>query len=448
MLKKLVFLVLATSTGSAFSQDDLTDCLMIDKDIDAQKCLVQKGKPFSRIGNDGDGGRFVVDSPSAIVGDYSQYLKKMSDINSPLFRKALENDGKRAKIKIGKVSASGDYTVSVAAQDSGEPISSGAVVLSNLGPDISGRDIVSWYNRSRLGGGFALTSSFSHGFSDIRPQSKGGRYETAYLSLENASPIGLSTLSYIYSENKAGGEAKLFELGGKTHKVDMTLKNYIGNNWSVESGAEYTKRFQDIGVFNIMENQSYSSIKTEVERKWDDIYLSLGVKKGVTGSRDYNFSPLMGTFNPHFSSATLKAGGNWLALSGAGGQILSIKTSATGFVGTKDMPSGERLGVGGAGAGSSHESGVYSGYKGYTYQFGLVNKVAQSLIPGVLALEAGVNGGHVKTATGQDIGIDSFEVGAILQVKDWNIRVAHSESISTKNIDGDKRITAQLTWLY
>ena len=438
-------LLFISTSALASTPNHQHHCLSHNAIAEAQACLFKSGLPFSRAYINEQGLMSLVEKPSSIEGDFSSYVKNMEDLNSPLLVKALESEGKKLQVKVGAIDKkTGKFAVKLVATDAGDANNTGAVILSNMGPDISGRDILSWFNRSKLGDGYTLTTSLSHGFSDLRTMSKGGKYETAYLAIEKVTPFGELKADYTYAKNLSGGEARLYELGGLTNRASLSAKHWLGRYITFKHGFEFTDRSQDFGTFNISENQDYLSYTPSLSHTGQYYSVTLSAKKGLSGSRDYDLVPLMGTFNLHYWSSTLDISSSGpFALQG-----LSYSAKVKGFTGDKEMPSSERLGLGGQDAGSSHESGLYSGYQGYQYMAGLNHVHMNDILGAPVELFANLNGSHITTATNDVLELTSAEIGSSIHFQDWAIQASYSSSIKTQNLDDDQRISAKIIWRY
>jgi hypothetical protein len=424
--------------------DQKSTCLSMADIAKAEQCLHASGQNLSKISADQDGHRSVVNQPASISGDYAEYLKgDIDNLNSPLLQRALQNDGKGLKVKVGAVDPKTQaYDVTLTAKSFDKNNYQGAVLLSNLGPDFSGRDIASWYNRERLGGGFVLTSSLTHGFPNIRNESKSGKYESAYFDLEKTTAYGLFEAQYLYSDNKTGGASKIYDLGGATNRYSLAFTHWLNNSLSLRHQLSYTDRNQDFGAYSISEHQHYTTYSPTLGYQNGNFNTELRLTQGLGGDRDYDLIPLMGTFNPHFWSS--QADGGYKADAGAG---VILNTHVSLFKGSVDMPSSERFGLGGRGAGSSHESGLYSGYKGYSYEFEL-NRALANLDGVIVAGEIGLNGSGVTTATNEDLAIDAFKTGLNFGFQTVSLETFWSKSLNTRNLDDDSRFSAEMIWRY
>ncbi len=214
------------------------------------------------------------------------------------------------------------------------------------------------------------------------------------------------------------------------------------SGWRYTPKIEHTRRKQDMGVFDLYTEQQYSSGIFDVGYESSAIGLQVRAKKGVSGDQDMNLLPLLGAFNPHYWSLDINTSGQAQLAEGT-----SVKARLEGFKGSIDMPSSERIGLGGVGAGSSHESGLYSGYKGTQHelviQHSLYRDGAMSL-----AARAGINGADIRTAIDQSIRLQSAEIGLDLAYGNWSLNTTYSKSVMTHGLEADQRVNAQLVWRY
>jgi hemolysin activation/secretion protein len=435
---------LSTAAFATEKLDPKSSCLALPDINKAEQCLHAAGNTFAKISADQQGVRSVVDQPASIRGEYAEYLHgDINNLQSPLLLKALQNDGKGLKVKVGAVDpVTHTYDVSLTTKPFDDKPYQGAVLVSNLGPDFSGREIASWYNRERLGNGFVLTSSLTKGFANIRSESSGGKYESAYFGLERATVYGLLEAQYLHSENETGGISKIYDLGGTTNRYSVAFTHWLSNDFSLRHQLSYTDRDQDFGAYGISETQHYTTYRPTLSYQHGNFNSSLILTKGLGGERDYDLIPLMGTFNPYFWSSQLD--GSYRTDIGAG---LVLNTRGSLFKGSQDMPSSERFGLGGRGAGSSHESGLFAGYKGYSYEFEL-NRVLANLNGLVIAGETGLNGSGVTSSTGEDLAVDAFKAGLNFGYQTVSLETFWSKSLATRNLDDDSRFSAEVIWRY
>lgn len=419
------------------------DCLSLASARDAQACI-NRTEPFSRLALDSEGNLVVARSISAINGEFSHFAGNDPDqLRSPLLAKALANERKRLLINVGEVDPIDlSYDISMSTIPDESKSYQGALMASTYGPDVSGRDIATWYHRQILGGGYVATISATYGFSELRKTSKDGEYDSIFLDLEKAFAFGLVNASYSQTHNQAGGESLIYVLGGETQRYSASLTNWITPKWRVMQKIEHTEREQKMGVFDLHAEQRYSSGVAEIAFEDASTRLSAKLKKGVDGNESFNYIPLMGSFTPYYWSIDLE-GKSEMKLT----ERLKIYGRLNGFKGSLEMPSSERIGLGGIGAGSSHESGLYTGYKGTQYEASARYTISQAGNHRILG-RAGLNGAEIYTVTKDRLLLESGEIGAELHTGNWSIIMTLSKSIKTANLDSDQRLNAQMVWRY
>lgn len=457
MKKALIPVLLVPLAGNALAA--ATDgCLDLDTAMEMQRCA-QGHNPTARVVMH-QGRPVILDKITSIDGDYLEYAgnpasqmnamivdqvnETFAQMNSVLLEKELENRGQVLRGKITKVDIEDQsYGLTFSGEDDGSDPYRGALMLSSFGPDVSGRDILTWHHKQRLGEGYVATFAATHGFSDLRTESKGGSYESFFADLEKSTPFGLANISYSYTDNEAGGDSLIYVLGGKTHRYSASLTNWVGRTgWRYAPKIEHTRRKQEMGVFDLYTKQQYTSSIIDVGYDSSAIGFQVKAKKGVSGDQDINLIPLLGSFNPYYWSMDINASGQ-LSL----GEKTSLKARLEGFKGSIDMPSSERIGLGGVGAGSSHESGLYSGYKGFQHEvviYQLLHREGRTS----LTARAGINGSEVKTALDEGIRLQSAEIGLDLGFGSWALNTSYSKSIMTHGLDADQRVNAQVVWRY
>lgn len=151
----------------------------------------------------------------------------------------------------------------------------------------------------------------------------------------------------------------------------------------------------------------------------------------------------MGEFNPNFNAIQLG-----YATSG----IFPVKSlgyglSASVFSGSKDMPSSERMSLGGPGRGSSHNNGVVSGHKGY---FGEARLYGMNNISPITDLSLrpylSVNGGATTDVIGNDLELYSAEAGLLAKWNQVSGSVSYADTLYSKDIDKDRRLNMNVNY--
>jgi hypothetical protein len=111
------------------------------------------------------------------------------------------------------------------------------------------------------------------------------------------------------------------------------------------------------------------------------------------------------------------------------------------------MPSAERLSIGGAGRGSSHNNGIVTGYKGY---FGEARLYGMRTVLSDYGLKpyVSINGANTTDALGTDYEVIATEVGLLGKWKDLSTTVSYSNSIKEKNVDHDSRLNMDVNYAF
>lgn len=445
--KTLVLTVAALTFHSYATSSELSEkarCLALSNVAAAESCLRTHDSYTGRVGKGDKGENVLLNKPSRIQGDYAEYFgDDLSAIYSPLLIKALENKGEKLVVKVGAPDEkTGEYTIYLSATDDKSNANKGAILASNSGSESTGKHIVSWYNRSKVGDGYVFVSSLTHGLADLEAISRGGKYEAAFFELEKASPYGLLSAQYLYSLNEPGGDSRLYELAGETNRASVSITNWLNPSFKLKNQLSYTHRSQDFGAFNLSNEQQFLIYKPSVSYSNEHSFASLTLSKGISGSQDYNLIPLLGTFNPHFWSGQID-----LSTSAKLPQDIALNASGSLFKGSIDMPSSERFRLGGNGAGSSHENGIHSGYKGYSYEL-VANKYLGKFYGFNVQSNIGLNGAHITNSTNHELSVDSLKVGLDLNYNKFTTKASFSKSVSTKLIEDDTRFGFDFFWHY
>ncbi len=448
MNKKSIILATALlSTHSYAMSSDLSErarCLSLSSVSSAESCLRTHDSYTGRVAKGENGKNILLNKPSSIEGNYAEYFgDDLSSIYSPLLIKALENKGEKLVVKVGKPDEkTGEYTVYLSTTDDQTNTNKGAILASNSGSESTGKHIVSWYNRSKIGDGYVFVSSLTHGLSDLEAISKGGKNEAAFFEIEKATPFGLLSTQYLYSLNEPGGDSRLYELAGETNRATVSITNWLNSSFKVKNQFTYTHRSQDFGAFNLSNEQQFVMYKPSVSYSSQYAFAGITLSKGLGGSQDYNLIPLLGTFNPNFWSGQID-----LSTSAKLPHNLALSASGSLFKGSFDMPSSERFRLGGEGAGSSHENGIHSGYKGFSYEF-VANKYIGKYYGFHVLSNIGFNGAHITNSTNHELSVDSLKVGLDFNYNKFTTKTSISKSISTKLIEDDTRFGFDFSWHY
>ncbi|WOF81625.1 hemolysin activation/secretion-like protein (plasmid) [Pseudomonas sp. FeN3W] len=395
----------------------------------------------------------IVEPGSSVEGDYDdRWLSKeegqvldVETINDSMAMADVNNRFGVLDVAVGDLRQDGSVGVSMKREQSSKPYAA-SVSYSSHGQDASARDLVTVSGGTHVGGGVRVDGAYTHGASSLRDESKGGEYRSVYVNAKKATPYGEFNASVSDSHNKVGGKDATrydYELAGDTRRYSAGHRYVVKGVGTLSNSLNWVKRDQDFGLFGLSESQDYKSWNSRYYGKFGAHQFNASFTQGLGGRRDFNMIPLMGEFNPNFHAIQLG-----YATSGVfANQALGYGVSGSIFNGSKDMPSSERMSLGGPGRGSSHNNGVVSGYKGYfaearLYGMNNLSPVHDLSLKPYLSL----NGGQTTDAIGTDIEIYAVEGGILAKWNQLSGGVSYSDSIKTKNVEADARTNLMINY--
>lgn len=395
----------------------------------------------------------VIEPGSEISGDYNRgwvnqgkgQVLEIETLNQSMAMADVNNRFEVMDVVVEDLRDDGRVGVEIKRQKTNKPYV-GNVTYSSLGQDASARDLVTLSGGVHVGAGVRVDAALTHGASSLRSESKGGKYRSIYANAKKATPYGEFNASVSDSTNEIGGkDATLYDyqLAGDTRRYTVGHRYVVQGVGTFANQLGWTKRDQSFGLFNLEEEQSYKTWNTRYLGKFGAHQLNASITKGLGGSRDFNLIPLMGEFNPNFYSMQLG-----YATSGVFPiDSVGYGVSVSAFHGSKDMPSSERMSLGGPGRGSSHNNGVVSGYKG---QFGEARLYGMRNLSPIADLSLrpylSVNGGTTTNASGESLDVYSAEAGLLGRWDSVTGSLSYADTISTKNIDKDRRMNMNLNY--
>jgi hypothetical protein len=290
--------------------------------------------------------------------------------------------------------------------------------------------------------GFSAEANYFRSVEELRSLLSEDHYEAGRLRLAQDSRYGEFFLAGDIS--RAGlGEFKKVTHSPMEQRV-QTQRAVIGHRYTFDGFGSLANSFgythRDIDA----ETQEYKTWNTTYSAQFGASKISASITKGLSGVRDFSSVPLLGAFNPNFYAAQLGYGLDGLALN----DLLGYGVSGSYFNGSEDMPSSERMTIGGRGRGSSHEAGVVSGYKGSFAEARLYGMN----VPGFSYLSmkpyVSVNGGRTIHPVGGEYALVSAEVGVIGRWRDFSSTLSYAKSVRDENIDHDSRLNVELSYTY
>lgn len=396
----------------------------------------------------------IIEPNAEVSGDYDKdWLppKKdgvviIGDIQNSMAMADVTNRFQAMDVVVGDLKGDGTVDMTLKRAKSAKPYEA-SINYSSRGQDATSRDLVTIMGAAHVGGGVRVDGSLTHGLSEVREDSKGGRMDAGRLSARKATQYGEISVAGDISGNEVGGKDATrseYELSGKTTRASIGHRYAFPQVGTVTNNLNWIKREQDFGLFDLNTRQDYKTWTTGYYGQFGAHQVNASITKGLTGKQDFNVIPLMGTFNPHFYSTQLGYGYQGLAFSNQVGYGLS----GSYFTGSKDMPSAERLSIGGAGRGSSHNNGVVTGYKGYFGEARLYGMRTPVLSDYGLKPYVSLNGASTTDTVGLEHQVIATEVGLLGKWKDVSSTLSYANSVKEKNVDHDSRVNMDVNYAF
>ena len=349
-------------------------------------------------------------------GKYGKYFKEgvplqQADIELAILRLKTEANlnGDKVTLDIGKTNDGLIPMNTKTSQMEDYRPYGGSLVFNTMGQRYSGPDVLTGYGYYNIGNGQQLEGSYSHGFQ-FRPESKGGKFENFGAGYKKAHQYGITSLNYSHTDYKVGGEYADLDLTGKIDSVSLKNEYLFNKNLVGVAGLTYKSNQQRLGIIDISETQTYQFLTlgaTYVGSK-DKLNYAVGAEfnAGLGGSDKFDKVPLMGAFDPKFTSFKLNLDGAYKfdnGMSWAGKFGLQK--------GTKETPSAEAFFIGGPDRGRAYTTGFASMPEGMYVSNQLNFKPIQikehTIVPYV-----GHDYASGKMATGDAVTAQSVFVGA------------------------------------
>jgi hypothetical protein len=344
-------------------------------------------------------------------------------------------------------SLQGDTQSDLHFSNKNDPLSLG-VTYSTQGQDATGRDVVGINGAVNTDSGFSAEGHYLHGLEGLRTLSKEGRYDAGRLRLAQDTHYGEFFIGGDITGSDVGASKKVSryqeELAGETHRAVVGNRYSYDGISSVQNSFGWTRREQtyDTRKYHLVETQEYQTWNTTYNGQFGYSQVNASITKGLSGERSFNYVPLMGEFNPNFYALQLGYGLQGLALY----DQLGYGLSGSYFKGSEDMPSAERMTIGGSGRGSSHEAGVVSGYKGEFAEARLYGMRVPGLSCLAMKPYLSVNGAKTSHPTGGEYSLVSAEFGVFGRWQDVSTTLSYAKSVKDENLDHDSRLNLDLSY--
>jgi len=322
------------------------------------------------------------------------------------------------------------------------------VSYSSRGHDASSRDVVGISAAVHTSSGFSAEGDYLHGLEGMRSLSKEGRYDAGRVRLAQNTSYGEFAIGGDITGSDPGTSKKISryqeELAGETYRA------FIGHRYNFEgvgtlaNSVTWIRREQTYDKYKIKETQEYQTWNTTYRGQYGASQFSASITKGLSGQRTYDYVPLMGEFNPNFYAVQLGYGIQGLALN----DQIGYGITGSYFKGSEDMPSAERMTIGGSGRGSSHDAGLVSGYKGSFAEARLYGMNVPGLADLALKPYLSVNGARTTHPTGGEFEVVAAEVGITGSWKDVKGTLSYAKSVKDENLDHDSRVNLDVNYTF
>ena len=382
-------------------------------------------------------------------GDYASYFsesdyltKRQMEAGAVKASNRAKADGKSVKIDVRMPHDGVVEVVATSADVEDWKRWSAAVGVNNYGSRYSGSDLATFNGRVALGHGNEITGSLAHGFSNTDQDSFGGKYEAASVEFAHHGPHGTTRVELTRAIYTAGGPVRLFDLSGKITTFSVGHWVPLSAKWTVFGQIVRTENEQTLGIVDWSDKQSYTTAKVGVERSTKNSSLRVSVDKGLSGSRDIQGVPLLGTFNPNYTSLHI----DWRGQHELGQSEWKIKGAAGAQVSTSNVPSNEAFAAGGPGRGRAWLSGATAGKRGAYGELILEAPTRRGFTPYV-----GVDTALIQPKSGDNQRLSSVFVGTHYKNGNWNMDAGVARAIGNSTDMGarsDTRIfvSASYSW--
>lgn len=329
------------------------------------------GYPVIDINADPKTRTIVIGEPVVVPkGKYASYFKEGKPLNSQDIELAVMKlktesnlSGEKVSINIGENKGGVIPLTTVATPMSDFQKTGGSWVFNTYGQRYSGPDVLTGYGFYRPGEGQQIEASYSHGFQ-WRPTAEGGKFENLTLGYKKATSIGVLSANYAHTEYRVGGEMKDLDLTGKIDSLSFKDEYLISKNLIGFGGLTFKNNHQRLGVVNVEETQTYQFMTlgaTYVGGKGKLNYNITGeLSQGLGGTDKYDPVRIMGSYDPHFTTAKVDLNANYKFDNG-----MSLSSKFGVQAGSKDTPSAESFFLGGPDRGRAYTTGFASMPEGF-----------------------------------------------------------------------------------
>lgn len=389
----------------------------------------------------------VVEADSDPRGKYGSFLpngrvltQDMLHDATPLMEEHARNHNETIELSRGDFNPDRD-TLQIYAEGSGEELNPVEVDFTahTMGSENAGMDIGS-LRVTGYGGGFRGHAEYSHGFADLRNESKGGGYNAGALGGEFSAPIGIFGIEGRHSRYTQGGDLAEREISGNTSRAKAYWRLPVTRHWTTRLEVGYTDQEANFEEFDLgfttvgfSDELHYYYAGGRVEYRTDAwlpgvVRTAARVRQGLRGEREEQEAqlPLLGAFDETFQVFGAELSWDTPIAWGLG----SLHTHAQGQYADVGVPGDERFMIGGMDRGNSELAGLASGPKGGA---GRVEYRTPAWRPGPVSIQpfTNVNGGWVEDNVESEWWIASAEAGLRFGISDTvNAYVGYAQTLN------------------
>lgn len=398
-------------------------------------------------------------------GHYARYLPAGDVLTQDALDASLARARAEARanndvlvVRIGKVQDDGAAEV-VLDGIPGEPANAKRLAWSatSFGPRYSGADVLTLSGYAALGNGWTADAGITTALSDLRDDSKGGRYLGLNGSVSKATLYGLFSVRGSYSDFKVGGPNRDLGQTGEVAKVDAEWSYALTPNFTPYLGLGFTHQVSAIGAAGWDDTVKSTAAKAGLRAQkvftmthgMGSVSADLGLEHGLALSRTTNApGPLLGDIDKNYRAVSLDASVQ-LPVS-AGGAVVSLSGGSQHA--SDGTPSGAQFYAGGPSRGVAYHAGVYAAPSGYyaavQYTTGKLDDhlglTSDSTIHDVKAF-VGLDGAVVRPSNGGHLTAKSAQVGVRFGLgKNINAQVGYAAPLGG-NDQAKGRLTFYLT---
>lgn len=423
-MKLIVLSVLATFSPVVMAAD--VDAVQKSVEQSVQRATTQQDAVPSRYQLDVSKEMFTMGKVDGFYAAYFPEAGKTVTYNDIMMyvsrvQPAANINGERVSINIAPDTKIVTVTVIKKVDSEGQPVKtySGFAVFDTEGPRYAGPNIMT------VGGSMSVphlrntrfTGYYTYGLpgDDTRDVS---RYESVSARLENATPWGMLSAGYAYTEHNSLQNDVVGEQHARSEKVDLTFTMPLKAGFTLEAGLNHTKSKSILKDFELQDTLQYDSARIKIDaqhvvpEKAFQFGWSVEHEKGLTMKRDSD-AFIQGQGETVWYTTTWEA-------NAAKGTPWGTVSAKIGYQESSDgTPSAQMGYIGGPGRGSAFDAGLVSGQEVTYYDARFTFNPIRNITPFM-----GVNGGSTETQK-----LDAVQMGASTQVFGGAVRASISQAI-------------------